>query len=375
MSVSNVGCAIVMFLAAIIFTIAYRKRRDLLPWYVAIILNAIGYIDVALEVDASGAVTIPPLAMMLFMFGMILLIYAVVKEYYHTFIKEKPKKMILKYSASTAMIPITFSFNVIMLIILIVCVSMLLRLFLRKKSLLHAFFVLALTNGLLNIIISLITEILPTDVSNQINDFLNVIMVTTYLIMGIVAIVEKRIIDTNKILTAVLDSASSASINTANIATELATSASEVNAASEEIAASTQELASSSQDIMISTREIGNVLSLITNISDQTNLLALNASIEAGRAGEYGRGFAVVADEVRKLAEESRRAVKDTNEKINRIISKINETFSNMEGISSSAEQQSASMEEVSATSNKLGNLAEQLKNELNNYKEGISKN
>jgi methyl-accepting chemotaxis protein len=51
--------------------------------------------------------------------------------------------------------------------------------------------------------------------------------------------------------------------------------------------------------------KIGQVLTLITEISSQTNLLALNASIEAARAGESGRGFAVVANEVKKLANQS----------------------------------------------------------------------
>ena len=366
MNVTYIGCAVLMVLAAVIFTVAYKKRRELLPWYVAIILNTIGYVFVALELGASEGIAISPFAMIFFMCGTFTLIYAVIKEYYQTFIKVKSKnKTFLKNAAPAVIIPATFSFYLMLMIGMILCISMLIRLFIHKKSLIHAFFLLALINGLFNIIVALITEMAPSDDIQKLSDFIMAVMVTTYLIMGIVATIEKRIIDSNQILTNVLDSASSASINTANMATELAASASEVNAASEEIASTTQELTNSSQQIMLSTREIGDVLGLITNISDQTNLLALNASIEAGRAGEHGRGFAVVADEVRKLAEESKNAVKETNEKISRIINQINQTFSSMEGISASAEQQSASMEEISSTSQKLGNLADSLKESL----------
>jgi methyl-accepting chemotaxis protein len=71
------------------------------------------------------------------------------------------------------------------------------------------------------------------------------------------------------------------------------------------------EVVTNIKDLGDATKNIGNIVTAISDVADQTNLLALNASIEAARVGEAGRGFAVVADEIRKLAQKTDTLTKD----------------------------------------------------------------
>lgn len=73
--------------------------------------------------------------------------------------------------------------------------------------------------------------------------------------------------------------------------------------------------------IRIQSDKIGEIVTLIRDISEQTNLLSLNASIEAARAGENGRGFSVVASEVSRLADRTSDSVKQ----IHLLMKKTNE--------------------------------------------------
>lgn len=91
-----------------------------------------------------------------------------------------------------------------------------------------------------------------------------------------------------------------------------------------------QDIAEHLNQLSSDASQVREVLSLIEDIADQTNLLALNAAIEAARAGEHGRGFAVVADEVRKLAERTQKGVAEINATITVITQAINDASTQM---------------------------------------------
>jgi len=258
-------------------------------------------------------------------------------------------------------------FNLVGLIFFIIAVFVSVFIYFKRRTPTNAIYVFSIIGGALYTLGNLLDkwQLWDGDYADAFGESFALFTGVVALFFAIIPFLEQKLEKSSNDMKGIIEAASNASINVANIANELAASASEVNAASEEIASSTQEMTTSTEDVIRSTNEINSVMSIITNISDQTNLLALNASIEAGRAGEQGRGFAVVADEVRKLAEESKGAVRNTNEKIRDVISKINYSFNAMEGISASAEQQTASMDEVTSTAHKLGTLAEDLKNSL----------
>lgn len=69
------------------------------------------------------------------------------------------------------------------------------------------------------------------------------------------------------------------------------------------------------------TQQIGNIVSVVSNLAQSSKMLALNASIEAAKAGEAGKGFAIVAVEVRELADQSQQST----EQIQKILKDISQ--------------------------------------------------
>ncbi|NVJ60729.1 MAG: type IV pili methyl-accepting chemotaxis transducer N-terminal domain-containing protein [Gammaproteobacteria bacterium] len=119
-----------------------------------------------------------------------------------------------------------------------------------------------------------------------------------------------------------------------------------------------------------SSQEIGDIVSLINDISEQTNILALNAAIQASMAGEAGRGFAVVADEVQRLAERSGNATRQIEALVKTIQTDTNEAVISMEASTSEvvrgarlAQDAGVALEEIERVSANLAELIQNISN------------
>lgn len=109
------------------------------------------------------------------------------------------------------------------------------------------------------------------------------------------------------------------------------------------------------------TQEIGEIISVITNIAGQTNLLALNAAIEAARAGESGRGFAVVAEEVRKLAEETGTATLNISGIISEVQAGVERVVAEIQKVEKQVRDQGSSLGDSVGTFRGIENEAGQM--------------
>jgi hypothetical protein len=358
------GMFIISSIATTLFIYVVRIRKDLKIWLSSYIFLTIGLFFNAIS---FGTPLYQLEANIFYVTATILISISVFKEYTDTFRKKRifnSSTPVLMLMATTSIDYSVISLQFVIVGTLIVASIFLLRIFLKKRTPTHLFLLMLLISSCLTVSAGIFSTF-GFEYGSELSAMITLFLVSNMLSTAIVALIELRIQKTQDKLKTIIETASEVSIDTSNMATELAASTEEINAASEEIAVSTHKMTENTQNIVNLSNKINEVMNLITNISEQTNLLALNASIEAGRAGEQGRGFTVVAQEVRKLAEESKSSITNTSHRVDELLGLIQNTHLSMEGINTAAEQQSASLEDINSTIIKLASLAERLKNSL----------
>ncbi len=340
---------VVIIMALGIFYSAVKKEKYFKKWLPIFVILVIGGIIASLKEfipEASLIQNIINAICVIVLFGVTF------REYKSMFrIKNKLSSNLILAVPFTAVAfdPIIFGLEIFIIALCLYSGYMLIKIYKMKRRPTHLFFCFAIIIAGFSVVVSIFVDFgyLPTVFGPGVTFVFYTVLVNSGIVAHIEIRMEKHKGSLSSITLAmkeVLEAGSNASINTANMAAELASSANEVNAANVEISSITGELTDNasiqlekltmidsratelnhlSNDVLISAESIRQIMDIINHISGQTNLLALNASIEAGRAGEEGRGFAVVANEVRKLAEESKKSVIGTESKVSEILRKI----------------------------------------------------
>lgn len=139
---------------------------------------------------------------------------------------------------------------------------------------------------------------------------------------------------------------------------------------SKTIAGQTAETVSAAGDVVTSlqkaTGRIGEVVTIINEITTKTHLLALNAGIEASRAGDAGRGFAVVASEVQKLAAQTQDATTQIRKHIDNVQTAV-------EAVVKKVEKSKQNIAEMGAVSDGVLETIEEQKDNIESILNAIS--
>ncbi len=191
----NISTTVVIFLATVIFARVCFERKDLLSWlfaYISATLSEIFRLFSQEQYDTFEIIsyTFSALSVLLF-------IIAVSYEYYQTFSKTNKLEVIPITFLITAQQLTTLLLQITVAILLIIALFLIIRIYLKKRTLIHAFMCFIMVTGLMQLIASIYRDVgYPR--ANEFLEFSRIVMATMMLITGIIAIIEERIVKSEK---------------------------------------------------------------------------------------------------------------------------------------------------------------------------------
>ncbi|MFX1306993.1 MAG: sensor histidine kinase [Promethearchaeota archaeon] len=186
----------VMFIfAALVFTVVCSKRRDLISWLFAYIAGSISEI---FRLISQEDYDVPYLIGLVFStLTLLLIIFAVSREYYQTFYQslktQAPSTVLLLIMQQF----VSISLQVIIGILLFIALFLILRIYLKKKTPTHAFLFFILICGILNLVAIALRDV-GISGAEEFYLFSSIVMGTIMLLTGIVALIEERLVKSEK---------------------------------------------------------------------------------------------------------------------------------------------------------------------------------
>lgn len=187
----NLSTTIVIFIATLLFALVCFKRKDLFSWlsaYISATLSEVFRLLSQEQYDTSEIISISFSALTVLLF-----VIAVSHEYYRTFSKSKKKAFVpmiffLFQQKFTSLV-----LQIAIALLLFIAMFLIIRIYLKKKTPIHAFMCFILSTGLFQILASMLRD-QGYAYGDELLEFSRVLMATVLLITGIVAIIEERIV-------------------------------------------------------------------------------------------------------------------------------------------------------------------------------------
>ena len=182
-------------LGTILFAEVCFKRRDLFSWLFAFIAGSISEFFRLISQEDYDIYYITGLSFSTL--TLLLIIVAVSHEYYTTFLHPVKSGHLSIVLLSVIQLIISIGLQVIIGFLLFIALFLFLRIYLKRKTPTHAFLCFILISGILNLIASPLRDA-GVEGAEEFFLFSSAVMATNVLLTGIVALIEERLVSSEK---------------------------------------------------------------------------------------------------------------------------------------------------------------------------------